>query len=389
MPPKKEQQEEKKNKLGRPSNTLKMGIVGMANVGKSTTFNTLCKLNVPAENYPFCTIDPNNAKVPVPDERFIKLCQMHKPKSEIQAVLSIVDIAGLVPGAHKGEGLGNAFLSHIKECDGIYHVVRAFEDENVCHTELSVDPIRDMDIISTELLLKDLEFCNNRLAETEHVIKRNNNKDAREEKEVLDKVKLLLENKKWVRTGDWNFKEVEILNKYYFITAKNVVYLVNLSQQDFMTRKNKWLKGIKDWVDANCPGDIIPYSADLEKAIFEETQAGTITQERSKLSMLPRIIKTGYKTLDLIYFFTAGEDEVRCWTIRAGTKAPQAAGVIHTDFEKGFICAEVMKYEDFVHLGTITAVKAEGKYRQQGKEYVVEDGDICFFKFNVGGGGKK
>ncbi|CAD8132854.1 unnamed protein product [Paramecium pentaurelia] len=389
MPPKKEQQEEKKNKLGRPSNTLKMGIVGMANVGKSTTFNTLCKLNVPAENYPFCTIDPNNAKVPVPDDRFIKLCQMHKPKSEVQAVLSIVDIAGLVPGAHKGEGLGNAFLSHIKECDGIYHVVRAFEDENVCHTELSVDPIRDMDIISTELLLKDLEFCNNRLAETEHVIKRNNNKDAREEKEVLDKVKQLLDNKKWVRTGDWNFKEIEILNKYYFITAKNVVYLVNLSQQDFMTRKNKWLKGIKDWVDGNCPGDIIPYSADLEKAIFEEFQANSLTQERQKLSMLPRIIKTGYKALDLIYFFTAGEDEVRCWTIRAGTKAPQAAGVIHTDFEKGFICAEVMKYEDFVSLGSITAVKAEGKYRQQGKEYVVEDGDICFFKFNVGGGGKK
>ncbi|EGR30752.1 hypothetical protein IMG5_124180 [Ichthyophthirius multifiliis] len=352
MPPKKEEVHEKKIKLGRPGNTLKMGIVGLPNVGKSTTFNLLSKLNIPAENYPFCTIDPNLAKVYVDDQRFHKLCEMHQPKSKIPATLSIMDIAGLVPGASKGEGLGNAFLSHIRETDGIFHVVRAFDDPEIAHTENEVDPIN-----------------------------RFNDKESKDEKEVLDKVDILLKQKKWVFSANWLPFEVEIINKYMFLTAKTVVYLVNLSAEDFQKKKNKWLPKIKDWVTNNCPGEMIPYSADYEKKLIETND--------TKNSMMSRIIRTGYKALDLIYFFTAGPDEVRAWTIREDTKAPQAAGVIHTDFEKGFICAEIMKYDDYVAAGSENALKSEGKYYQKGKDYVVQDADIIFFKFNVSQSKKK
>lgn len=386
MPPKKEE-EKKKAYFGRCGNTLKMGIVGLPNVGKSTTFNLLSKLNVPAENYPFCTIEPNKAQVPVPDPRFDKLKSMWKPKSNIQATLSIIDIAGLVRGASEGEGLGNAFLSNIQGVDGIYHVVRAFEAEDVTHTEGDVDPIRDMEIITGELIAKDLQILNKRLGEVEKDIARAAKKDDLEEKATLDKAKALMVAGKWVRSGEWTEKEVDTLNKYLFITSKPVCYLVNLSIDDFKSKKNKWLPKIQEWITKNVPGPIIPYSADFEKTALEEQQL-----EESKMieakpvdpaappSMMSRIIRTGYKILELIYFFTAGEDEVRCWTVREGTKAPGAGGVIHTDFEKGFICAEVMKYDDFVRLGSELAVKGEGKYRQQGKEYTVEDGDIIFFK---------
>jgi len=261
MPPKKDAKAEEKIKLGRPGNTLKMGIVGLPNVGKSTTFNLLSRLNVPAENYPFCTIDPNLAKVPVPDARFDKLCEMWKPKSQVPATLSILDIAGLVPGAHKGEGLGNAFLSHIREVDGIYHVVRAFDDQEIVHTEMEVDPVRDLDIISKELVYKDLDYCTKRIDELESKIKRFNTKEDHEEKNALDKVKTVLEQFKWIRLSDWTMNEVEILNKHLFITSKPAIYLVNLSVQDYLNKKNKWLGKIKQWIDANVPGEIIPYSA--------------------------------------------------------------------------------------------------------------------------------
>lgn len=264
MPPKKSTVEDKVM-WGRPGNTLKMGIVGLPNVGKSTTFNVLAKLHVPAENYPFCTIEPNKAVVPIPDARFNKLCEMWKPKSEVAAVLQVVDIAGLVRGASQGEGLGNHFLSTIKEVDGIYHVVRAFEDEEVTHTENDVNPVRDMEIINSELVLKDLEYVNNRLDDLDKQVKRTNNKEAKEEMEILERVKARLVDNKWVRHGEWSNNDITVLNTHRFITAKQVVYLVNLSEEDYEKKKNKWLKKIKDWIDGNCPGEIIPYSANYER----------------------------------------------------------------------------------------------------------------------------
>jgi obg-like ATPase 1 len=221
--------------------------------------------------------------------------------------------------------LGNHFLSNIRDVDGIYHVVRAFEDEEITHTENSVDPLRDMDIINSELVLKDLEYVTNRLEEIEKVIKRSNPKEAREEKDVLAKAQEILQKNKWIRHGDWSNIEISLLNAHRFITAKSVVYLVNLSADDFISKKNKWLKKIKDWIDGHVPGEIIPYSADYERKELEN-------KEEKKRTMIPKIIKSGYHALDLIYYFTAGADEVRCWTIRKLTKAPQAAGVIHTDF---------------------------------------------------------
>jgi obg-like ATPase 1 len=252
-------------------------------------------------------------------------------------VLQVVDIAGIVRGASKGEGLGNHFLSNIRDVDGIYHVVRAFEDEDITHTENSVDPIRDMEIINNELILKDLEYVNNRMEDLDKQIKRTSNKEAKEEIEILGRVKVLLDQNKWVRKGEWKSAEIEVLNGHRFITAKSVVYLINLSEEDFEKKKNKWLKKIKDWIENNIPGEIIPYSAEYERGIM-------LNKDENKKSMLPKIIKAGYNALDLIYFFTSGKDEVRCWTIRRQTKAPKAASVIHTDFEKGFICAEIMRY---------------------------------------------
>jgi len=392
MPPKKEEPV-KKLLLGRPGNNLKMGIVGLPNVGKSTTFNLLSKLSVLAANYPFCTIEPNIAKVNVPDPRFDNLCKIFKPKSEVPAALTIIDIAGLVKGAAEGEGLGNAFLSHIQGVDGLFQVVRVFEDEEVSHVEGDVEPIRDLEIITQELCKKDLQMLVKKLDDVEKVIGRTNDKKAKEEKETLDKVKICLEEGKWVRNADWTAKDIEILNVHLFLTAKPVCYLVNLSEADFKRKANKWLPKVQDWVNKNNAGPIIPFSAEYEKGMVEKLaeakEKGEESKEESKEAaagptMINKIIRTGYKCLDLIYYFTSGEDEVRCWTIRDGTKAPQAAGVIHTDFEKGFICAEVMSYDDLIESGgSETEVKAKGKLRQWGKEYVMKDGDICFFKFNV------
>ncbi|TNV78417.1 hypothetical protein FGO68_gene7455 [Halteria grandinella] len=387
MPPKKKEEEVKKVILGRASNTLRMGLVGLPNVGKSTTFNFLSNLQVPAENFPFCTIDPNLAKVFIPDRRFDKLIEMYHPKSEVGATITITDIAGLVKGASQGAGLGNAFLSHIQAVDGIYHVVRAFDAEEIIHEEGDVDPERDMDIIHTELIAKDKQYLDAKIDDLDKVIKRTNTKVARDEMEVLQKVAALFAEVKNVRDGEWSAKDIEWLNNHNFITAKPVVYLVNLSIEDYVKKKNKYLPKILKWIQEHGGGPMIPFSADFEKRVTSE---GSDPQVRKKIademgapSSIPKLIKTGYNTLRLIHYFTAGEDEVKCWTIREGTKAPQAAGVIHTDFERGFICAEVMKFDDLERLGSEQAVKAEGLYRQQGKEYEVGDGDIIYFKFNV------
>lgn len=381
----------KKVQLGRPGNTLQMGIVGLPNVGKSSTFNLLSKLNIPAKNVMFCTIDPNKAKVEVPDSRFDFLCESYKPKSKVPASLTILDIAGLVKGASQNQGMGNAFLSHIQSVDGIFHVVRGFDDEDIQHYEGDLDAVRDLDIIHEELIEKDKAMLNKNLEEVEKVVKRTNNKDSKEEKACLEKVKEAYEKGQNVRDLQWTYKEIDILNRYLFFTAKNVVYLVNISENDYIKKKNKWLGKISKWVNEHGGGKIIPYSVAYEARLLEasEEERKKIIAETGVDSALPKIINAGYHSLELIHYFTAGEDEVKCWTIRQGVKAPGAAGVIHTDFERGFISAEVMKYDDFVKLGGEQEVKKEGKVRTEGKNYEVIDGDIIYFKFNVSDPGAK
>jgi len=388
---KKKEEQPKKVLLGRPGNTLKMGIVGLPNVGKSSTYNLLSKLSVPAENYMFCTIEPNKAKVEVPDERFDKLVEIYNPQRNVPASLTILDIAGLVKGASQGQGMGNSFLSHIQSVDGIYHAVRAFDDEEVQHYEGEVDPIRDLDIIHYELMEKDKSTLTKNIEELERTIARTNNKELKEEKAVLDKVQELYNQDKNVRDADWNYKEIDILNKFLFFTAKPVVYLVNISEQDYIKKKNKWLGKIQAWIKSHGGGKIIPYSVAFEKKLFEASpeEKEKILKETGADSALGKIIREGYHALDLIHYFTSGEDEVKCWTIRRGTKAPQAAGVIHTDFERGFISAEVTKYDDLITHKTENEVKKAGLVRTEGKNYEVLDGDIIFFKFNVSDPKKK
>ncbi|GAB0090574.1 Obg-like ATPase 1 [Sergentomyia squamirostris] len=391
MAPKKVEEPERKPLIGRVGTNLRVGIVGVPNVGKSTFFNVLTKSAAPAENFPFCTIDPNENRVPVPDARFDYLCEYHKPVSKVPAFLNVVDIAGLVKGAAEGQGLGNAFLSHISACDAIFHLCRAFDDDDVTHVEGEVNPVRDLDIISEELRLKDVDKLNKDLEKLERAVVRGNDKKLKPEYDSLLKVKgILCDEKKHLRFADWTAHDIEILNKYLFLTSKPMVYLVNLSEKDFIRKKNKWLIKIKEWVDKNDPGaSIIPFSGLFETkwAEFElDAEREAYAEEHKVRTVLDKIILTGYKALQLEYFFTAGADEVKAWTIQKGTKAPQAAGRIHTDFEKGFIMAEVMHFVDFKEEGTEAAAKAAGKYRQQGRNYVVEDGDIIFFKFNAGAG---
>lgn len=348
-------------------------------------------MNVPAENYPFCTIDPSESRVAVPDERLDFLHQFFKPPSKVPAYLTVIDIAGLVKGASQGAGLGNAFLSHIRAVDGIFHVIRIFEEADITHVEGNIDAIRDLEIIHEELRLKDIEFIGKTIDSSAKQLERGD-KAKKQEIDLLKRLLLwLTEEKKDVRLGDWKTPEVELLNSYNLLTAKPVVYLVNMSEADYISKKNKWLGKIKQWIDARNPDPIVPFSCALENALvaLEPAAAADYCKERSTTSSIPKIIRTGYHGLDLVHYFTAGEDEVRAWTIRKGTKAPQAAGVIHTDFEKGFICADIMTFVAFKEHGGIGGVKAAGKFMQKGREYVVQDGDIIEFKFNVAGGGKK
>jgi len=393
MPPKKKDVvEEKMVLIGRMGTNLKCGIVGLPNVGKSTFFNVLTKTSMAAaENFPFCTIDPNEARVPVPDARFDWLVDHHKPASKVPAFLNVTDIAGLVKGANEGQGLGNAFLGHIRACDALFHLCRTFEDPEITHVEGEVDPVRDLDIINEELRLKDEEFFEKIFDDVERKYVRGGEKALKAEYEVLCKLKkVLMEEKRHLRFGNWNQADIEVLNKHLFITSKPMLYLVNLSEKDYMRKKNKWLPKIKEYVDKNDPGAmIIPFSGSFEQKLMDlesEDEKKAYLEETKCTSVLDKIVVQGYKALQLEYFFTAGPDEVKAWTIQKGTKAPQAAGRIHTDFEKGFIMAEVMKFDEFKEHGSEAAVKAAGGYRQQGKNYVVLDGDIIFFKFNAGAG---
>ncbi len=329
----------------------------------------------------------------VPDERFDWLCDLYKTV-RVPAYLTVIDIAGLVKGAADGEGLGNAFLSHIQAVDGIFHVVRAFSDEEVIHVEGEVNPVRDLEIIHEELRLKDKQFLERAVEVAKKNVRCNEN-DKTKKFEYETMVKLLEwvdGEKKDIRQGDWTAKEIDIINPLQLLTAKTVVFLVNLSESDYIAKKNKWLPKIKAWIDEKGMGDpLIPFSGALESRLSTKSEEEK-TAELSKVgttSNMPKIITAGYNALQLQYYFTAGEKEVRAWTVRRGSKAPQAAGVIHSDFERGFIMAEVMKYDDLKELGSEVAVKAAGKYRHCGREYVVEDGDIIVFKFNVTASKKK
>jgi len=391
MPPKKKEVEKRPALLGRLGSNLRIGIVGLPNVGKSTFFNCMTKSQANAENFPFCTIDPNESRVPVPDTRFDFLVDKFKPSSKVPAFLNVVDIAGLVKGAHEGKGLGNAFLSNISACDAIFHCVRAFSDEDIVHVEGDVNASRDLEIIHDELRLKDLEAVNKRYKNLAgHLERKADDKPKKEEFAVLSKAKELLDNNKWVRQAHWDTKEIDILNEHLFLTAKPVIYLVNLSEKDYIRKKNKWLMKIKEWIDTNDKGaTVILFSAAIEQSLLDletDEEREALLKEKGATSALEKIVVTGYKALGLTYFFTSGTDEVKAWTIQEGTKAPGAAGRIHGDFEKGFIMAEIMAFEDFKELGSELEVKAAGKYKQKGKDYVVNDGDIIFFKFNAGAG---
>lgn len=392
MPPKK-QVEEQKVLLGRPGNNLKAGIVGLANVGKSTFFQaiTRCPLGNPA-NYPFATIDPEEARVTVPSKRFDQLCEIYeKTASEVPAHLTVYDIAGLTKGASAGEGLGNAFLSHIRAVDSVYQVVRCFDDAEIIHIEGDVDPVRDLEIISTELRLKDIEFAEKALEASNKIAKRGGQSlEVKQEKEkaaLIERIIQLLKDGHRVANQTWTPKEVEAINSMFLLTAKPCIYLINLSERDYIRKKNKHLLRIKEWVDTYSPGDIIiPFSVCLEEKLSHMTEEEG-AEELKKLgvqSALPKIITTMREKLDLISFFTCGPDEVREWTIRRGTKAPQAAGVIHNDLMKTFILAEVTKFEDVLEYKDEAAIKAAGKLQQKGKNYVVEDGDIIYFRAAAG-----
>ena len=397
MPPKKKDEPEEAvgaARFGRVRNNLKMGVVGLPNVGKSSLFNLLTDQSIAAENFPFCTIEPNEARCAVPDERYDFLCNMWKPPSEYPAYLHVTDIAGLVRGAAEGAGLGNDFLSHISAVDGIFHVVRAFDSEEVIHVDDSVDPVRDLETIQAELCAKDMQYLKKAVEQEKLDVKKNPTmKLSALFISTMDKVEEMLTNNLPIRNGEWTTPEVLMIKEKLgrLITTKPIVYLVNLSKKDFIRKKNKWLVKIHTWIKEHGGGVMIPFSVEFEQELWDvredvdATKAFLDSVEGAK-SGLPKMVVQGYKELNLIYYFTAGENEVRCWTLYEGSLAPQAAGVIHSDFERGFIKAEVVAFDDFKALAKgkgMAEVKAAGKYRQEGKTYLVKDGDIIHFQFNV------
>lgn len=328
----------------------------------------------------------------VPDKRWAHLCEAFKPKSRVQAVLEIWDIAGLVKGAHEGKGLGNEFLSNIQAVDAIYHCVRAFKDKDIQHVEGDVNPVRDMEIISSELRKKDLAFIQAKYEKLDISARRTNDKHAKDELACVERILNVLKEDKDIQFHHWNGKDIEFIQQYNLFTAKPVVFLVNVSVKNWLKGQNKWIPAIKEWVTKNYPNSpVLPFSAKFEEKLVEMTveESEKYLQENNTKSQMNKIIHAGYKALKLIHYFTCGADEVKCWTIRQGTKAPQAAGVIHGDMEQGFICAETYNYKAFKKHGSEHEVKANGQYQQNGKNYEVHDGDILFFKFNKPQGKKK
>ena len=364
---------------------LQVGIVGLPNVGKSTLFNAITSAKAEAANYPFCTIDPNVGVVTVPDPRLDQITQYIKPQTVIPTAIEFVDIAGLVKGASQGEGLGNQFLSHIRQTDAIVHVVRCFDDENVIHVAGSVDPLRDMEIINTELMLADLDTVDKRFKRIEKMAKNTQDKKLKIEFEVVKKLLEALGKGLPARSVQVDEFEKPVRDELHLITAKPVLYVCNVSDSDFTGGGNDWVKTVEKRAAEEGNSTIMICSAmEAEIALLpKEEQKEFLDGMGAKEPGLNRLILAAYKLLGLQTYFTAGEKEVRAWTIRAGMKAPQAAGVIHTDFERGFIRAETYHCEDLFTYKSEAAVKEAGKYKSEGKEYVVRDGDILFFRFNV------
>lgn len=364
--------------------SLQCGIVGLPNVGKSTLFNCLSNAHALAANYPFATIEPNVGVVNIPDDRLFTLEKLVKPQRVVPTTVEIVDIAGLVAGASKGEGLGNQFLSNIRNTDAIVHVIRCFEDDNIVHVTGTIDPVRDKEIIDIELQLKDLETVEKKIAKLEKMLK-SNDKEAKAGIEVLEIYRKHLSDGQSARTATVEEEDKRFIADINLLTAKPILYVCNVDEQS-AAKGNKYTQALQQAV-ANEKAEVLIICAAMEADIAELDTYEERMMFLNDLGLdepgISKLIKSSYRLLDLITYFTAGEKEVRAWTITKGTKAPQAAGVIHSDFEKGFIRAEVIKYEDFVHFGSEAAARAVGKLNVEGKEYVVSDGDIMHFRFNV------
>lgn len=365
---------------------MKLGIVGLPNVGKSTLFNAITKAGAESANYPFCTIEPNVGVVSVPDKRLDVLEKIYNTKKKIYTAVEFYDIAGLVKGASKGEGLGNKFLSHIREVEAIVHVVRCFNDENVVHVEGSVDPIRDIETINLELIFADLEVLERRMDKSAKLA-RSGDKVAKFEYGIMERIKAHLEANKPVRTLEFTDDEEKFVKGLFLITSKSVLYACNISEDDMMAGNydNNFVKKVKKYATEENSG-VMVVCAKLEEELSgleEDEKMEMLSEYGLKESGLDKLIEASYKLLGLISYLTAGVQEVRAWTIKQGTKAPQAAGKIHTDIERGFIRAEVVAYDDLIVCGSEAAAKEKGLYRLEGKEYIMKDGDIVNFRFNV------